>query len=91
MFKIKLILFSIVILSLSCSNKNSQSQYSFPDISGPYLGQVPPGNTPELFAPGIISTPMYTRDITMTPDGKEIYFCISAFRYNLILPMMEKN
>jgi hypothetical protein len=43
-------------------------------LTGPYLGQKLPGETPELFAPGIVSTGMYTRDIAITPDGKEIYF-----------------
>ena len=43
-------------------------------LSGPYLGQTPPGDRPELFAPGVVSTGMYTRDIAMTPDGTEIYF-----------------
>jgi len=28
----------------------------FPILTGPYLGQNPPGMTPEVFAPGIIST-----------------------------------
>jgi hypothetical protein len=28
----------------------------FPELTGPYLGQQPPGMTPEIFAPGIIST-----------------------------------
>jgi len=28
----------------------------FPVLKGPYLGQNPPGMTPEVFAPGIIST-----------------------------------
>jgi hypothetical protein len=28
----------------------------FPVLKGPYLGQKPPGKTPEVFAPGIIST-----------------------------------
>ena len=28
----------------------------FPILKGPYLGQPPPGNTPEIFAPGIVST-----------------------------------
>lgn len=28
----------------------------FPVLKGPYLGQKPPGMTPEVFAPGIIST-----------------------------------
>jgi len=27
----------------------------FPILKGPYLGQKPPGMTPEIFAPGIIS------------------------------------
>ena len=28
----------------------------FPQLSGPYLGQPPPGMTPQLFAKGIVST-----------------------------------
>ncbi len=31
-------------------------QDDFPVLKGPYLGQKPPGMTPEIFAPGIIST-----------------------------------
>jgi hypothetical protein len=49
----------------------------FPILTGPYLGQEPPGITPIVFAPGIVSTGLYTRDIAMTKDGKEIYFSIS--------------
>jgi len=30
-----------------------------PELKGPYLGQKPPGKTPEVFAPGIISTDMH--------------------------------
>lgn len=48
----------------------------FPDLSGPYLGQKPPGPKPEIFAPGVVSTGMYTRDMAMTPDGKELYFSV---------------
>jgi hypothetical protein len=29
---------------------------SFPVLRGPYLGQTPPGATPEAFAPGVVST-----------------------------------
>ena len=46
----------------------------FPVLTGEYLGQTPPGDTAELFAPGIVSTGMYTRDVAMTPEGDEIYF-----------------
>jgi len=31
-------------------------QGDFPVLKGPYLGQEPPGMTPEIFAPGIVST-----------------------------------
>ncbi|MCP4546277.1 MAG: hypothetical protein GY835_07415 [bacterium] len=44
-------------------------------LTGPYLGQVPPGLTPEVFAPGIVST--YGGNeyaITFSPDGSELYF-----------------
>ena len=63
---------AIVFLIAACTP--SQSDSDFPVLSGPYLGQTPPGDTPELFAPGIVSTGMYTRDIAMTPEGDEIYF-----------------
>ena len=43
-------------------------------LTGPYLGQTLPGDSAELFAPGIVSTGMYTRDVAITPDGSEIYF-----------------
>jgi hypothetical protein len=43
-------------------------------LSGDYLGQTPPGATPVLFAPGVVSTGLYERDVAMTPDGNELYF-----------------
>ncbi|MCP4150093.1 MAG: hypothetical protein GY757_20265 [bacterium] len=46
----------------------------FPLLKGPYLGQRPPGTTPELFAPGIISTEGYEFAGTFSPDGTEFYF-----------------
>ena len=48
-------LFGLIVI-LTCSIASSQDQFSdFPFLSGPYLGQKPPGITPEIFAPGIIS------------------------------------
>jgi len=41
---------------------------------GDYVGQPPPGDTAELFAPGLITTGIYTRDVAMAPDGSEFYF-----------------
>lgn len=79
----------IVILLFSClaacvMEKAELESGSFPQLTGPYLGQSLPADSAVIFAPGIISTPLYTRDITFTPDGQEIYFCISALGYNLI-------
>jgi hypothetical protein len=45
------ILLSIILVFISPAQ-----QEDFPVLKGPYLGQKPPGLTPEIFAPGIIST-----------------------------------
>lgn len=54
-----------------------------PDKNAFYLGQTPPGAAPQLFAPGIVGTGMHTRDFAMTPDGREIYFCVILGQYKL--------
>ena len=41
---------------------------------GPYLGQDPPGTTPKVFAPGVVSTGAHEFSCSFTPDGKEFYF-----------------
>jgi hypothetical protein len=44
-------------------------------LKGPYLGQKLPGMKPELFAPGIVSVYGSNENtVTLTPDGKEVYF-----------------
>jgi hypothetical protein len=40
----------------------------------PYLGQAPPGLTPELFAPGIVNTDAVELNSVFTPDGREFFF-----------------
>lgn len=72
-------------------NLSKNPSTDFPIIKGPYLGQKLPDTNAELFAPGIISTGLYTRDIAITPDGKEIYYCISALGYNLIFYTKQVN
>ncbi|MBE3132504.1 MAG: PD40 domain-containing protein [Acidobacteria bacterium] len=44
------------------------------DLTGPYLGQKPPGLAPELFAPGLVSTGGFERDLAMSPDGNSLFF-----------------
>lgn len=43
-------------------------------VKGPYLGQTPPGSTPEVFAPGIVSTEHFSYGGTFAPDMKAFYF-----------------
>jgi len=38
------------------------------------MGQQPPGDTPELFAPGVVSTCREHSAAMFTPDGMEMYF-----------------
>jgi len=62
------------LLVLSATYLLSQTT-DFPKLTGPYLGQKPPGMTPEIFAPGIVSK-VESREFagTFSPDGKEYFF-----------------
>ena len=46
----------------------------FPVLKGAYLGQSPPGMTPETFAPGIICDSHTQGYPSFTADGNEFYF-----------------
>ena len=73
---------------LSCTlEKISDSQ----EISGPYLGQDPPGMTPEIFAPGIISTGLSEIKAIFSPDGREIYYQLWEAPFPVIVMRMEKE
>ncbi|MBU8871406.1 MAG: hypothetical protein KOO60_11130 [Gemmatimonadales bacterium] len=43
-------------------------------LTGPYLGQTPPGEVPRVFAPGILNTTAHEYHISFAPDGREIVF-----------------
>ncbi|MCK5124990.1 MAG: PD40 domain-containing protein [candidate division Zixibacteria bacterium] len=68
----------LMIVCLLCAYQSIEAQepdsLNFSVLTGPYLGQEPPDTIPVLFAPGIISTDECEYAISMTPDGKEIYF-----------------
>ena len=63
------------------------------ELKGPYLGQKPPGKTPEIFTPGIVSTDYHDFGITFSKDGREMFFTRREDRQtgNRILHMKEKN
>jgi hypothetical protein len=56
-----------------------------------YFGQSPPGNSPELFAPGIISTGANELSITISPDLKEIYVSRSSPNWATSIVMFKKT
>jgi hypothetical protein len=61
-------LFILVFLIGNCSEKNDS-----PVLKGSYLGQKPPGDKPELFAPGIISTGFHEHSFpSFSPAGDEV-------------------
>ena len=50
----KRVIIIVCLLVLTTASIFSQ-QSDFPKVTGPYLDQKPPGITPEIFAPGIVS------------------------------------
>jgi len=56
-------------------------------LTGPYLGQAPPGDTPEVFAPGIVSLVGRPEvHLSFSPDGEEMY--LSARGEGLLVSRM---
>jgi len=49
--------------------------------TGPWLGQQPPGDTPELF----LATALAERDTAWTPDGRELYHSVLEQRRGFIV------
>lgn len=63
------------------------AQFSFgqqlTDLYGDYLGQTPPGDTPVVFAPGIISKSSLEHSAAIfSSDGNEVYWCSHEFPLN---------
>ena len=80
------ILVSVVFVSIS-----GAQQDDFPVLKGPYLGQKPPGMTPEVFAPGIISTGAPEQCIAFAPGGRELYFVRKTGNTRKIHNMKEER
>ncbi len=89
--RIPVICLLVVQIPVLWSQKKPQTPGSFPVVQGPYLGQKPPGKTPELFAPYIISTGTQHSSVYFSPDGREVYFSRMLPLPSLILYMCEDN
>ena len=77
MKQIKYILLALVFavfLNACNTNKQKATDTDFLGLENRYLGQNPPGLTPEVFAPGIVSTAHHEWGPFFTPDMKKFYF-----------------
>jgi Tol biopolymer transport system component len=74
----------LVLVVLACGGSSE-----IPVIEGPYLGQKPPGDTPEIFAPGIVSTGHGEIKAVFSPDGREMLYQIWGAPFPVIVTMEE--
>lgn len=62
-----------ITVNSGISQEMGKTNSDIPVLKGPYLGQKPPGITPEIFAPGIISTAEgFEYAISFHPSGNEL-------------------
>ncbi len=67
--------FFLMIAAAGAPSFGRQSQAAFPKLTGPYLGQKPPGDKAELFSPGVVSSEYFEHSSPVfTADLKEIYW-----------------
>ena len=75
MKNIKKIIYVLLFLPLIGFSQTN----NFTVLSGPYLGQKPPGNIPELFAPGIVNTKLGVYgNIVFSPEFNEACWTLNS-------------
>lgn len=78
----KIIVLSFCLAGIACAGK-----------AQPFPGGGTPADTPQLFAPGIISTGLSTRDFAVSPSGNEILYTIQhpKFISSTIIQVRKEN
>jgi hypothetical protein len=61
--------FLLILVFCSCSQQDE-----FSVLTGPYLGQKPPGMRPEVFAPRFFLEDKNWFNVVFSPNGNELYF-----------------
>jgi len=86
-------LLAVIFFAACAPPAQNSTEPEKPVLTGEYLGQPPSGTKATLFAPGTVTTGMPTRDVAMTPDGKEYYYCvfIGNYSYTAILVTQQVN
>lgn len=88
--KLRTICIGLFLSILSVFSSHAQ-QNDFPVLKGPYLGQKPPGMTPEVFAPGIISTEASEGCCCFSKDGRLFLFVRGRSALPGILIMQQED
>jgi hypothetical protein len=65
---------NFISLSLLATISINAQETEFTEFTGSYFGQRPPVNEPVIFAPGIISNGRNHSSVTISSDGKELYW-----------------
>ena len=63
----------LACLMASCGGNPHDAERAS-EATASYLGQEPPGETPESFAPGIVNTDAIELNGVVSPDGREFFF-----------------
>jgi len=87
-------LFIALLISVFTVSSESYGHDNPAVLEGPYLGQKLPGLTPEIFAPGFVSTEHRDGSGFFTPDMKSFYFTRrdnSSGKWSLITFQSEGN
>lgn len=72
---LKMASIAVLLVAISCKTEKLSSKEAEKSIvKSSYLGQKPPGLTPQLFAPEIIQTEHREAEAAFSPDLKEFYF-----------------
>jgi Tol biopolymer transport system component len=72
------------LLLMEAITINAQ-QSDLPKLAGPYFGEIPPGNTPKLFAPDILVKPKLAHsNIVFSADGRGAYWCYNGLWFSKV-------
>lgn len=72
---------TVLLFSTITMSGNNYSKDEYPVIEGRYFGENPPGLTPKLFDPKIVSPEGNFEGGTFSPDMKEFYFTRKNGKY----------
>ena len=84
-----ILLFASLVTIVACATSPGDVA---PDLVGPWLGQAPPGSTPKLFAPGLVSTRHHEHSgAVFSPDGDEVFWTVRQALAKLVpRPMRQR-